>query len=152
MGSPNFFTHTNYANFAIDHEDEDLDLDLDYRYIHNQCVAFVEQLPPQFFYSVKIKAGYYVGVQIYIIEEVTEDRAFDNRDHNLITSLEGYEYDLHETHLFPRNAKNLTLYTLRRARSKELNQLTKLLTKFAKLHGFGEVVGKTWTSSVRYSK
>lgn len=166
MGSPNFYTGCEGLNVAFDtnfiegYDYEDPDDNDDYDFFLNRCYdamkEFVDGLSTQFFHTVEIDYGYHNGFQVYISEEWKDLDAYmkgivdDWEKYKCFTDAKGYEYKLEECPYFKSNAKNITYFSLQRAIEKEYKTLHNLLLEKAKELDMGQVVGSSWTSSVKY--
>lgn len=166
MGSPNFYTATNLLNVGFDIEVPD-DEELEDVYGSaaadaNFCIteikaAFDTWLNEQgnlYFHNVVLDSGYYSGIQIYL-EPVYKDRnAFiaetvaDWNKYQEFSGVDGYTVALEDCPYFRSNLKNITAFELLQAIKREHRELHNALLDFAKEHGMGEVVGRSWTSSL----
>lgn len=162
MGSPNFRTDNELlVNFAVEaeHDDECLE-DSRYcscgigEYIAEQKEAiesFINSFGVTFFHNFVVSDGYHSGFQVYIIEaRKPEDLALEWTNYKEFSSTDGYNYEVADCVYFKKGVVNATLYNCQYASKSELKTMLKALTKLAREQRLGELVGKTWTSSVSY--
>ncbi|UNW11157.1 hypothetical protein MOW14_14735 (plasmid) [Acinetobacter indicus] len=155
MGSPNFYTGNDViANFAIDYECFDYELNL----ISEAVEAINANLK---LHKIIEKAGYHAGVQWYLVSTHdadalwTEARDWTADSEKGVYSDEGYYRELDE--LFTaKHVKHLENGTFSFEHLKEVfraeeTAAVEALEQLAESYGLGQVVGKSWTSSVDYT-
>lgn len=151
MGSPNFYTNVEGVNFAVEFEEDVMSID-DFNELHVFATELVETLNNStFFHLVKLQNGYHSGFQLYIQDELLVDEACETwAKYGEFYDIHGNSHNLEDCPYFRPDAKNVTHYSLIAARKRERSALTNKLTAFAREHSMGQVVGKSWTSSVSY--
>lgn len=164
MGSPNFYTDTDGLNVAIDTSFfPDYDYEDPCEVVNDilcekskEMESFVNSLPTLFWHEVVFQMGYHEGFQVYIQgnwenkDKFTEEIVNDWKSCKSLTTANGYEVDLDNCPYFKSNAVNITYFSLDRAIDKEYKTLHEAIAQKAIELGLGEVVGRTWCSSVQY--
>ncbi|HCW5913672.1 hypothetical protein [Acinetobacter baumannii] len=160
MGSPNFYTGNEILlNFGIDfdsNQDEELFWLDDRDNVGESLDKANDQLT---FHKIIESFGYHSGMQIYLVKPNSASYYWENYAQYWNEEKETGFYDDHgywvevsltseyQNHV---DNKTFTFHHLVEIINSEYQVAEKLIKEIAQTHSFGEVVGKGFTSSVKY--